>query len=149
MDQELLDALKQTLNLLFEATEGLEGHVALLRVCTATLRRLHRHPALQAARKPAQPPAELGMQWPAEFERLQQSFASLSQPSAGQGVTQTAAAGFLQSLEGAYGPGSQQQAVGAGSTPVRWLKPNAFADQACFIGLVAAVLSAVQVRAPA
>lgn len=97
-------------------------------------------------------------QLPADFVRLQQLYASMQdQPGLGPSgsVGSEAAAGFLNSLQAAYGGGSQQQqqqpasAQETSSTAqpgCTMLSVQAFADQADFVGLVAAVLSAVQVR---
>lgn len=76
-------------------------------------------------------------------------YASLQGPldpaaAGGQSVTTTAAAAFLHSLDSVYGQsqGSATQPPSGAST----LGVQQFAEQAHFVGLVAAVLSAVQVR---
>lgn len=88
---------------------------------------------------------------PPEFVDLQEMYASLQDPlnpaaaAAGQSVTTTAAAAFLHSLDAVYGHQAQGSAVQPPSRGAS-LGVQQFADQAHFVGLVAAVLSAVQVR---
>ena len=103
-------------------------------------------------------------QLPADFVRLQQLYASMqghSGPKLAGSVEGEAAAGFLHSLQAAYGGASQhqqqqqhkQQSASSAATSSAqqrgstMLSVQVFADQADFVGLVAAVLSAVQVRA--
>lgn len=82
---------------------------------------------------------------------LQQHYTSLQEGAdhtnspAGPSLTATAAAGFLHSLDSVYGQQQQQQGLPAGHAG-DVLAVQAFADQAYFVGLVAAVLSVVQVR---
>lgn len=106
------------------------------------------------------------MELPADLLRLQQQYTSLQDQrafSAGSQPGTAEAEVFVQQLEAAYGPGlnqqqdhqqkqRQQQDV-ANSEPLpavqqahaRQLDIGAYADQAGFIGLVAAMLRTVQV----
>lgn len=87
------------------------------------------------------------LQLPAAFLHLQQQYASLQMDST---QTSGAAAGFMQQLGAAYDATTPQHsqlapasAAGAG---MQELRVHAFVAQAHFVGLVAAVLRAVQVR---
>jgi hypothetical protein len=110
----------------------------------------------QDAAHAAQAHALPQLQLPAAFLQLQQQYASLdtggtqASGSLDSSVTSAAAADFLQQLDAAYTATSpQHNQLPPGSAPgagMQQLGVHAFAAQAHFVGLVSAVLRAVQVR---